>query len=469
MLKRINLLLENRWFPNSFKILTLIAFIGLIIIGFSAHGSDKIFLRQLSKTNLTTNFVWDTWWPVIILSAIIFGRVWCMVCPVEMITTFFSRIGFKFKRPKLILSGWGITLFYAIIVIVGVTILEIDFYPNYTSFYLLIIVGISVISGLIFEKNTFCRYICPVGYLLGIFSKMAKWGWRVKTKPVCKACIDKSCISNKYTYKSNYKSCGVDLVPAEITDNSHCILCAGCLKTCKTYKSNASPDRPNPGLVKIGFADDLMQIKPLLFVEWFFLYFLSAHLIDEMTELRLLSNICFKFIPENISNLFIAEAGIGKDLFSASFLFFLLPVFLWILPYIFLSTARLKISFSNYIKSFSLVYIPIIISLFIGLIIMEVTLRFPYYKFILHDIKGIETIRGILTKQILVARLPAWTEWVFLLIMSISVLIGIVFSFKIIRQLALKFEIRKNRAFVYLLPVIFILLFFTEVLVYRCF
>lgn len=469
MVKKINLLLEKRWFPISFRILTFFAFLGLIVIGFSAKTNDAVFLRQLSKTNLTTSFVWDIWWPIIILSAIIFGRVWCMVCPVEMITTFFAKIGLRLKRPQWILSGWGITLFYAFIVIVGVTILEIDFNPKYTVWYLLIIVGISVVSGLIFEKNTFCRYICPVGYLLGIFSKMAIWGWRVKSKPACKACTDKSCTTDKYTYQLNYKSCGVDLVPGNIKDNNHCLLCAGCLKTCKTYQIDSNPLRPNPAIVKIGFANDLMQVRPLLIVEWVFLYFLSAHLIDEITEFRLISNLSDYLVPQGVSKYLSINVATGKDIISAGYLFFVLPVVLWILPYLVILAARMRISLGSYLKSFSLIFIPIIIALFVGLIIMEVTTKMPYFKYIVHDVNGIETIRAILTRQIVVFRLPNWTEWVFSFLLVLSLIIGVFVSFKVIRKLALKFNIQENKTLLFVLPFIFILVFFAEVLIYGCF
>lgn len=469
MLKKINVLLENNWFPVFFRIVTFVSFLVLIVIGFSGYTQDNTFLRQLSRTNLTSIFVWRLWWPMIILSAIIFGRVWCMVCPVEMVTTFFAKIGFKRKRPQWILSGWVITLFYAIIVIVGVTILQIDLNPKLTAFYLLIIIGISIISGLIFEKNTFCRYICPIGYLLGLFSKMAIWGWRVKRKSVCETCKDKSCINREYTYQLNYKSCGVDLIPAEINDNNHCLLCAGCLKTCKTYQTNTNFLRPNPSIVKLGFANDLLQIKPLLIVEWVFLYFLCGHLIDEITEFQFISDVYVLLVPMNISTYLNISAGIGKDIITSVYLFFLLPVMLWILPYLLILSVRMQISLRNYLKYFSQIFLPIIIFLFIGLIIMEFATKLPYYKYILHDVKGIDTIRAILTRQIEVSQLPYWTQWVFPISLLLSVIVGIFISFKVIQQLALKFKIQHKKPFLYILPFIFVLVFFAEVLIYRCF
>lgn len=469
MLKRINKLLANRWFPLTFRIVTFIAFLGLVIIGFSAYTSDEAFLRRLSRTNLTSSFVWRLWWPLIILSAIIFGRVWCMVCPVEMITTFFAKIGFKRKRPQWILSGWGITLFYTIIVILGVTILEIDRNPKYTTLYLLTILGVSVLVGLIFEKNTFCRYICPVGYVLGIFSKMAIWGWRVKSKSVCDSCSDKSCINDKYVYQLNYKSCGVDLIPAEISSNNNCLLCAGCLKTCNTYRTRNNSLRPNPAIRRIGFANNLMQIKSFNIAEWFFLFFLSGHLIDEITEFRLISNACSLVFQKNISDYLSIHAGFGEDLIAAAYLFFILPVILWILPYTLILFGRMRISLGIYLKYFSQIFLPIIIALFVGLIIFEVATKVPYYKYIVHDVRGIETIQAILNGQIVVTRLPRWSQWVFSSILILTTIISIVISFKVIRQLIPKLKIQKNKKLVYILPFIFLILFFMDVLLFRCF
>ena len=469
MLKNLNKLLENKWFPVSLRAVTLVVFFGLVIIGFSSPTNDSFFIHQLSKTNLTTSFVWRLWWPMIVLSAIFIGRFWCMVCPVEMITTFFAKIGLRLKRPQWILSGWVITLFYMIVLTVGVTILQIDLNPKYTSYYLLIIMSISVVSGLVFEKNTFCRYICPVGYLLGIFSKMAIWGWRVKKKHVCDTCKDKSCINGKYSYQLNYKSCGVDLVPADINNNNHCLLCAGCLKTCKTYITNNNSLRPNPAIMKIGFANDLMQLQPLRLAEWVFLFFLTGSMIFEMTHFQLISGISASFIPKNISSYLSLKDGMGKDLIGVTYLFLFLPVILWFLPYILIKFFRMQISLSNYLKNISIIFLPVITGFFVGLVIMEIATKFPYYKFIVHDVKGVETIKSILFKQIEMPQLPYWTEWIFFLILIFALITGVFLSFKVIRKMTIKINIQKNSNLLYTLPVIFVVIIFIEALAYHFF
>jgi ferredoxin len=469
MLKRINKLLESEYFPVSFRVLTLISFLTLVYIGFSGSSMSTNFLRQLSRTNLTTSFVWRFWWPFIILSAILMGRVWCMVCPVEMITTFFARIGRKRPRPKWLTSGWIITILYGIIVIGGITIIEIDRVPVYTAIYLLSIIGISIVAGLIFEKNTFCRYICPVGYLLGIFSKMAFWGWRVKDKEACKKCTDKSCIKADYIYNFSSKSCGTGLFPARISNNDHCILCGGCMKSCKA-NSDGKSSRPNPALVKTGFGSGLLKSGPLLFAEWVFLYLLSAHLIDEISEYRLISDLSASIGHGSFLNYSGLNQGLLKNTVASAYLFLFLPVLLWFIPYVVMISARIKITISDYLKNFSLAFLPVIAGLFAGLIIMEIVTRLPYYKYIIHDPRGVDTIRSILTRQIIIPPFPDWLEWCLLLSMIIMSVAGILISLKVIRKLKIRLKIQENKHLILrMLPVVFVIIFFAEVILYRAF
>ena len=304
MLRRMNDLLSKAFMPVGLKMITLLAFITIISIGLSASAGDPSLIPEIGHTNLGNLIVWSYWWPLIIIVSIFFGRIWCMVCPVEPITSFFARYGFRMKRPKWLLSGWAITVFYMLILFIGIEGFEIDHNPYYMSLYMLAILFVAVLSGLLFEKNTFCRYICPVGYLLGLHARLSIFGWRVKDKKLCEQCTDKSCVHKKFIYNQNYKSCGVDLYPAEIEDNSACILCAGCRKTCASYKTEKINGRPNPAYSYIGFANDLYRVKPLLMAEMFFLWILSGFVISENMEEWGSTEKLMKYFPDMVATTF---------------------------------------------------------------------------------------------------------------------------------------------------------------------
>jgi len=87
----INKLFQRTWFPLVFQLLTLVVFILLIGAGLQANTGDMAFAKVLRNTNVANLIVWSYWWPLIILSAIFLGRVWCAVCPMELMTSLASR------------------------------------------------------------------------------------------------------------------------------------------------------------------------------------------------------------------------------------------------------------------------------------------------------------------------------------------------------------------------------------------
>ena len=253
--------------------------------------------------------------------------------PCEIITSFFAKIGLKRKRPKWLLSGWAITIFYILILFVGIQGFAIHRNPTYMAVYLLAIVGVSILIGSIYEKNTFCRYVCPVGHLLGLYSRLSFLGWRVKDKNVCDTCKDKSCIHKKYQYNLNYKSCGVDLYPAKIEDNTHCILCAGCLKTCSKYQSEPNADRPNPGFQHIGFANDLFKLKPLKMAEFVFVLIVSGFVIYEIFVEWNVSKDILMYLPNLISDTLAISSPFIFGIIKSIIIFGILPLIIWLIPF----------------------------------------------------------------------------------------------------------------------------------------
>ena len=160
------------WFPLALQVMTLVVFVLLIVDGFAADTDDMAFARILRNTNLANLIVWSYWWPVIIISAIFFGRIWCMVCPMELLTSLAARIGLKRRPHRFVRSGWITTLFYILILFVGIHTLSIHRVPFRMSIYLLVLLASTVIVGLLFSRNAFCAYICPVGHLLGLYARL---------------------------------------------------------------------------------------------------------------------------------------------------------------------------------------------------------------------------------------------------------------------------------------------------------
>ena len=468
MIDRINLLLRKSYIPGIFRVVTLLSFFGLVMLGFTAYSTDRTFLLQLRNTNLGNLIVWSYWWPFIIITAIIFGRVWCFVCPVEMITSFFSKAGFRKRCPEWLRSGWGITIFYTIILFIGIRGLLVHRNPYMMAFYLSFIMVVSIIIGVIYEKNTFCRYFCPVGQLLGLYSKLSFFGWRVKDHEICQSCSDRSCISRNYTYNFSSKSCGVDLYPGKLDDNRYCILCTGCLKACEKYNHKNISGRPNPGIRYLGFAGNFFKHKTLTMAEAFFVFVVSGFVIYEILSEWFVTQEILMYVPNLVKDYFNITNPLLSGLSESTILFLFFPLLIWGPPFLIARLNGSSLGLRDYVRNFAIAFVPIMAASHLSKALLKSTSRIPYFSYVFSDTSGMSTAQKIIDKAILLQKLPEWANWLVTILVSAALITGIALSLKAVRVTGeeLSGSTSQSKAF-YLIPVLYGSIFLITVLLWR--
>lgn len=125
--------------------------------------------------------IWGIWWPFVMLSTMLLGRVWCgVLCPDGTLTEFASRHGKGRSIPRWMRwDGWPLTTFVCV-TIYG-QLISVYGYPQAA---LLILGGSSVAAvtvGFFFgvEKRVWCRYLCPVSGVFSLLAKIAPVHFRV--------------------------------------------------------------------------------------------------------------------------------------------------------------------------------------------------------------------------------------------------------------------------------------------------
>jgi hypothetical protein len=106
--------------------------------------------------------------------------------------------------------------------------------PLVTALILLGLLALAVATSLLFERRSFCRYLCPVGGFIGLYSQLAPVELRVKDPTLCARCREKSC----YNGSADGYGCPWLVFPKGLSKNTHCGLCLECLRTC--HNSNVA-------------------------------------------------------------------------------------------------------------------------------------------------------------------------------------------------------------------------------------
>jgi polyferredoxin len=99
---------------------------------------------------------------------------------------------------------------------------------------LLLITAGAVIFSLLFERRFWCRYLCPIGGMNGMFAKLSVIELRAQ-QGICSAtCTTYQCYKGGPQKGEGLETGGCPIYshPAQLEENRDCVLCMTCLKAC---------------------------------------------------------------------------------------------------------------------------------------------------------------------------------------------------------------------------------------------
>ncbi|UCE79275.1 MAG: 4Fe-4S binding protein [Nitrospiraceae bacterium] len=203
-----------KYFRLVFIIPTLIIFTAIVFYG--------ILDIQDGRKNISTVYTWTIWWSLIIFSFILLGRFWCMMCPFAAIGDFVQKFISLNRRLPRQLQNMGIQTLGFIVLTLAFSLFMFESRPLVTAVVILIILSGAVVSSILYEKRSFCRHLCPIGAIIGLYSAVSPLELRRSDKVRCNNHKDKAC---------SYK-CPMLESPHDNADSIYCNFCMKCVSAC---------------------------------------------------------------------------------------------------------------------------------------------------------------------------------------------------------------------------------------------
>ncbi len=410
----------------------------VIMAGFTLYGGTRPpgHPLQSPENNPGMLITWLIWFPILPISAFLIGRIWCGMCPIAGIGDLFARIKkFNLPVPKFLksMNFWLVILAFLFLEFTE-ELFGVADKPLATGVLLVIIISMSVLFCVLFERKAFCRYVCPLAAVLGTYSTLSIAEVRGNKKICQTQCGQHSCFKGT----EQAEGCPMFSYPASLTTNTECMMCLNCLKSCD-----------NRG-VQVNLRPPLQELwhqnQPIFSISFFGVMLIGLMARHQFTKLTYWK---------------IWEQSLGwGDLFATTVLFFFFISFA-VIPFIMsssLSAAASQEKISENMAHYGLAFIPLALAGHIAHLSHEV-LSTGIYNFIAYLYKVYDKVAlgiPIGTKEIVISPfIHSSVVTFFKMMLLMGALLGSVVALIMIAR-----KLSEKNVFARILPHLLVLIFF---------
>ena len=173
---------------------------------------------------------WGLWWPALLIAFLFIGRAWCAVCPIASVGELTRRFGSLKRTPPQWMKRYSVWLMVALFA--GIVWSEHLFHmterPFATGILFLALMAAAGACCVIFQRQAWCRYLCPLGSLGAGFSVAAMVRVRANPSVCATQCKTHECFKGA----DAQPGCPVFHHPLYARDGHVCKLCLQCLDIC---------------------------------------------------------------------------------------------------------------------------------------------------------------------------------------------------------------------------------------------
>ncbi len=227
--------LRSDWWPDRLNYgFTVVAFAFLVVVLFIGP--------QTRDRNFGLNLFWAWWWAIFLFLFPFLGRIWCAVCPFMIYGEITQKLSlWLFPRQlktwhRQTADKWGGWFLFGLFALIFLweELWNLENTAYLSACLLLLITAGAMIFSAIFERRFWCRYLCPIGGMNGLFAKLSMIELRAQQGICSASCTTYQCYKGGAQKGEGMETdgCPVYSHPAQLQDNKDCVLCMTCLKAC---------------------------------------------------------------------------------------------------------------------------------------------------------------------------------------------------------------------------------------------
>ncbi|MGE5503523.1 MAG: 4Fe-4S binding protein [Actinomycetota bacterium] len=168
------------WFVTNLKWLPLVhavmfvVFCGLILVPAFLPEAPETAGPFDHLTPFANLALWGLWFPLLLVSVLVTGRSWCgILCPMGAASEAASRRGLRLSPPKWLTWPGTPVVSFVVVTVLGQTT-GVRSHPEAAAEVFGGTMAAAILLGWLFApgKRPWCRHACPIGLLLGVFSRL---------------------------------------------------------------------------------------------------------------------------------------------------------------------------------------------------------------------------------------------------------------------------------------------------------
>ena len=227
--------LRSSWYPDRINYGFTLWFFAIVVA--------VLFVAPQSRdANIALNLFWAWWWLLVLVGFPFVGRLWCSICPFMIYGEIAQRLSLRwFPRellpwPRQQAEKWGGWFLFGLFVLILLweELWHLENTAYLSACLLLLITAGAMIFSVLFERRFWCRYLCPIGGMNGMFGKLAMIELRAQQGICAATCTTYQCYKGGPEKGEGMETGGCPIYshPAQLEENRDCVLCMTCLKAC---------------------------------------------------------------------------------------------------------------------------------------------------------------------------------------------------------------------------------------------